>query len=371
MRIPFVDLQAQYQAHRTDIDAAIRRTLEHSAFIGGPAVSEFEAAFAALHGVSHFIPCANGTDALFITLKMMGIGPGDEVITSAHSWIATSEAVSLTGATPLFVDVDEFYTLDVAQVEARITDRTRAIIPVHLCGQPAQMDRLADICRRRGLLMIEDCAQAHLAEFDGQLIGTFGDAATFSFFPSKNLGAYGDGGGIIVKDADLAQRIRMFANHGALVRHHHMMEGVNSRLDGLQAAILNAKLPHLRNWTTRRQEHAAYYDRLLSDVPGVEIPHRRPNATHVFHLYMVQVDRRDEVRAHLGAKGIESAVHYPTALPFLPAYGNRGYSDKDFPVARRNQDRILSIPMYPELTPAMMDYVVEHLAAAVAAPALA
>src|SRR4051812_48432190 len=179
MRIPFVDLQAQYRAHRADIDAAVQRTLEQAAFIGGPAVAEFEAAFARLHGVSHFAPCANGTDALFIVLRMMGIGPGDEVITSAHSWIATSEAVSLNGATPVFVDVDECYTLDVAKLEAAITPRTRAVIPVHLCGQPAQMDRLGEICRKYGLLMIEDCAQAHLAEFDGQMVGTFGDAATF------------------------------------------------------------------------------------------------------------------------------------------------------------------------------------------------
>jgi dTDP-4-amino-4,6-dideoxygalactose transaminase len=370
MRIPFVDLKAQYHAHRAEIDAAVRRTLEQAAFIGGPAVADFEAAFAALHGVSQFIPCANGTDALFIVLKMMGIGPGDEVITSAHSWIATSEAVSLTGATPVFVDVDECYTLDVDKLEAKISSRTRAVIPVHICGQPAQMDRLAAICKTHGLLMIEDCAQAHLAEFGGQVVGTFGDAATFSFFPSKNLGAYGDGGGIIVKDGELARRIRMFANHGALVRHQHQMEGVNSRLDALQAAILNAKLPHLPDWTARRQEHAAYYDRVLSEIPGVEIPRRRPNSTHVFHLYMVQVDRRDEVKAQLAAAGIETAVHYPTALPFLGAYRDRGFTEADFPAARRNQDRILSIPMYPELTTEMMDYVAERLAVAVRGPVM-
>ena len=211
-------LKAQYQAHRVDIDSAIRGIVENASFIGGPTVSGFEAAFAERYGVEHFISCANGTDALYIALKMMGIGPGDEVITSAHSWIASSEAVTQVGATPVFADVDEFYTIDADRIESHISERTRAIIPVHLYGQPAAMDRVVELCSRRGLRIIEDCAQAHFAQLNGRLAGTFGDVATFSFFPSKNLGAYGDGGGLIVRDPDLARKVRMYANHGALVR---------------------------------------------------------------------------------------------------------------------------------------------------------
>jgi dTDP-4-amino-4,6-dideoxygalactose transaminase len=365
MRVPFVDLQAQYRAHQPEIDSAIRGVVESATFIGGAPVARFEAAFAERYGVENFVSCANGTDALYIALKMMGIGPGDEVITSAHSWIATSEAVTQVGATPVFVDVDEYYAIDADRVEARITPRTRAVIPVHLYGQPAAMDRIGGICAEHGLRIIEDCAQAHLSTLNGRLAGTFGDVATFSFFPSKNLGAYGDGGGLIVRDASLAERIRMYANHGALVRHQHVMEGVNSRLDALQAAVLTAKLPHLDSWTMRRQEHAAYYDSLLEGVVGVEIPLVRAESTHVYHLYVVQLDRRAEVQALLKRDGIESAVHYPTALPFLPAYGRFGHAHADFPRARANQDRILSLPMYAELTRPMIEYVVERLTAAV------
>jgi len=368
MHVPFVDLQAQYRAHQAEIDSAIRGIVENATFVGGPTVTAFESAFAERYGVEHFISCANGTDALYMSLKMMGIGPGDEVITSAHSWIATSEAVTQVGATPVFVDVDEYYTIDADRLEAHITGRTRAVIPVHLYGQSAAMDRIVEICSRRGLRIIEDCAQAHFARLNGQLAGTFGDVATFSFFPSKNLGAYGDGGGLIVRDPDLAKRVRMYANHGALVRHQHQMEGVNSRLDALQAAVLAAKLPHLDEWTSRRQENAAYYDALLKDLEGVERPLRRGGSSHVYHLYVVQVDRRSEVQAQLKRDGIETAVHYPTALPFLPAYSRFGHVDSDFPRARRNQDRILSLPMYAELTRPMIDYVVERLVAAIQHP---
>ncbi|CAN5414627.1 DegT/DnrJ/EryC1/StrS family aminotransferase [soil metagenome] len=366
MHIPLVDLKAQYAAHRDVIDAAIAGILENATFIGGRPVSDFEAAFTTMFDAPNFISCANGTDALYIVLKMMGIGAGDEVITTAHSWISTSEAVTQVGAETVFVDVDDYYTIDADAIEERITPRTRAVIAVHLCGQPAAMDRITEICRRHGLKLIEDCAQAHLATFNGQKVGTFGDAATFSFFPSKNLGAYGDGGGIIVRDAELATKVRMYANHGALKRHQHVMEGMNSRLDALQAAILSAKLPFLADWTRRRQEHARYYDGLLADIPGVAIPLVRPGASHVYHLYMVQVENRDEVRVKLAKDGVETAVHYPTALPLLPAYQRMGHSPTDFPAASRNQDRILSIPLYPELTQSEMEYVAARLGVACA-----
>ena len=357
MQIPFVDLRAQYLAHRAELDNAIATVLAETAFIGGRHVARFETAFAEDYGVKHCIGVANGTDAIYIALKMLGIGPGDEVITTAHSWISTSEAISQTGATPVFVDVDEYYGLDVEHIEAAIKPNTRCIIPVHLYGQPADIAAVAQLCRKHNLKMIEDCAQAHYAEFDGRRIGTFGDAATLSFYPGKNLGAYGDAGAILTNDDALATKMRMYANHGALKKHTHLMEGINSRLDGLQAAVLQAKLPHVRQWTEQRQVVAAMYDKAFENMAGVVRPKRRPNATHVFHLYVIQVDDRDGLAEFLAARGVQTAVHYPVALPLMPAYEYRGGTAAMFPVASRNQDRILSLPIYPEMTQEMVDYV--------------
>lgn len=362
MQIPFVDLHAQYLAHREEIDAAISSVIAETAFIGGKHVARFEAQFAADYGMMNCISVANGTDAIYIALKMMGIGPGDEVITTAHSWISTSEAVSQTGARPVFVDVDRYYTIDANLVEAAITPRTRCIIPVHLYGQPADMDALTALCKKHGLRMLEDCAQAHYAEWKGRKVGTFGDVATFSFYPGKNLGAYGDAGAILTNDEALATRMRMYANHGALKKHHHLIEGINSRLDGLQAAILSAKLPHIHSWTARRQAVAAMYDQALSGIAGVETPQVRENASHVYHLYVVQVGNRDDLMKFLAEQGIQTAVHYPVALPLMPAYDYLDASPAAFPVASRNQDRILSLPIYPEMTQSMVD----HIAGAVA-----
>ena len=263
-RIPFVDLHAQYLAHRAEIDTAIRSVIDESAFIGGAHVRAFEQTFATMTGRRHCVSCGNGTDAIYVVLRMLGIGPGDEVVTGAISWISSSETISQAGATPVFVDMDAFLGLDASRLEAAITPRTRAIIPVHLYGQCVDMDMVLDVAARHGLYVIEDCAQAHLATHAGRQAGSMGLAGTFSFYPGKNLGAYGDAGAIVTDDDDLARRCRAYANHGALVKHQHEIEGINSRLDGLQAAILSAKLPHLRQWTERRRALATAYDAALS-----------------------------------------------------------------------------------------------------------
>lgn len=362
--IPLVDLHAQYLTIKDAIDAAMRRVIGSSAYIGGTCVREFEEAFATDYGVQHCVSVANGTDAIYITLRMLGIGPGDEVITSAHSWISTSETISQTGAHPVFVDVDDCYTIDADLIEGAITPRTRAIIPVHLYGQPADMTRIMAIAARHNLLVIEDCAQAHYATWCGKPVGTFGVAATFSFYPGKNLGAYGDAGAILTNDSQLAERMRMYANHGALRKHEHQIEGINSRLDGMQAAILSAKLPHIHEWTRARQQVASWYQEALAAIPDVQRPRVREGATHVWHLYVVQVARRDAVAAELAAHGIQTGVHYPTPLPLLPAYHRLGARREQFPVAAANADRILSLPIYPELTRQQMDFVAGTLATA-------
>lgn len=348
-RIPFVDLRAQYLAHRGEIDGAIQSIIDQTAFIGGDAVRGFERAFGALIGGRECVGCGNGTDAIYVVLRMLGIGTGDEVVTTALTWISTSETITQAGAAPVFVDIDDYFCLDPARLEAAITPRTRAIIPVHLYGHPADMRPIMEIATRHRLHVIEDCAQAHLATDHGTTVGTVGVAATFSFYPGKNLGAYGDAGAIVTGEADLARRCRAYANHGALVKHQHEMEGINSRLDGLQAAVLAAKLPHLAAWTRKRQAVARAYDELLAGIPGIRTPQVREGAAHVYHLYVVRARRRDELRAFLAERGIETQIHYPTALPFLPAYRRLGFEPGDLPRAYAVQSEILSLPIFAEL----------------------
>jgi dTDP-4-amino-4,6-dideoxygalactose transaminase len=359
VRIPFVDLHAQYLAHQDEFDSAFREVIAKTAFIGGEYVREFEHEYAAAYGVKHCISCANGTDAIYIVLRMLGVGPGHEVITTAASWISTSETISQAGALPVFVDVDEYGLIDVEQVAANITPHTRALIPVHLYGQAAQVEALEKLAARHGLHLIEDCAQAHFAERGGRRVGTFGAAGTFSFYPGKNLGAYGDAGAIITNDDQLAEQCRMYANHGALVKHQHRMEGINSRLDGLQAALLTRKLRHLGDWTRARQAVARHYDRELADISQVRTPSVRDGSTHVYHLYVIHAEDRDGLKAHLGKLGIETGIHYPTALPMLEAYAYLGTNPTDFPRAVRNSTEILSLPIYPEMTPEMVCYVAD------------
>ena len=364
MHIPFVDLKAQYRAHRPEIDAAIASVIDGTAFIRGKFVAAFEKAYAEKYGVKHCVSCGNGTDAIFITLKMLGVGPGDEVITTSNSWIASTETITLTGAKVVFVDVeDDCYDLDATKIEAAITPRTKAILPVHLLGQPAQMDVIMEIAQRRGLHVVEDCAQAHFATFGGRRVGTVGIAGTFSFYPGKNLGAYGDAGAIITDDDALAEKVRMFANHGAdrVNKHEHLMEGVCSRLDGLQAAILSAKLPHLDAWTRARQERAAAYDELLGGVAEIATPKIRAGATHVFHNYVLRAARRDELQVFLKEQGVETTRHYPVPLPFLKAYAYLGHTPADFPVVAQHSREIISLPVYPELSADQQRYVAEKI----------
>jgi dTDP-4-amino-4,6-dideoxygalactose transaminase len=358
MKIPFVDLKTQYRALKPQIDGAIQCVIEETAFVRGPYVAAFEAEYARRYGVKHCVSVGNGTDALYVALKSLGIGPGDEVITTAISWIATSEVITQTGARVVFVDIDpEYYTLDVANIERKITLRTKAIIPVHLYGQPAEMDTLVDLCKKHGLYLIEDCAQAHFAQFKGKRVGTFGDAGIFSFYPGKNLGAYGDAGAIITNDDDLAKKMRMFANHGALQKHHHEMEGVNSRMDGIQGAVLSVKLPFIKEWNERRYQNALKYNELLRPISGLVVPKIRPDVKHIFHVYAIRVGQRDALARYLKENGVATAVHYPVALPFMKAYEYLGCSAGEYPVAYKCQKEVLSLPMYPELSDDQIGYV--------------
>jgi dTDP-4-amino-4,6-dideoxygalactose transaminase len=356
IKVPFVDLRAQYLSIKEDIDNAIQGVIDQSAFIGGSAIKQFEAAFASYIGTKHCIACGNGTDSIEILLKAMNIGQGDEVIVPANSWISTSEAVSAIGATPVFVDVDEYYSINIQLAEKKITAKTKAIIPVHLYGHPADMPAVIQLAEKYKLKVIEDCAQSHGAEINGKRTGTWGHAASFSFYPGKNLGAYGDAGAILTNDDELAAVSRQTANHGQIKKHYHVREGRNSRMDTIQAAILLAKLPHLEQWTEQRVKHANLYNELLRDGEIIT-PLTKNKCTHVYHLYVIRTENREALQAHLSANGIETAVHYPTALPLLPCYSHKNYTPENFPVAYQNQDRLLSLPMYAELTDEQIEYV--------------
>lgn len=356
-----MDLQAQYQSIKPEIDGAIQAVIEKGAFISGPFARQFEEDFKQYVGTEYCMSCGNGTDAIEILLQAMGIGPGDEVIVPAISWIATSEAVSTVGATPIFVDLHpETYTIDPNLIEAKITKKTKAIIPVHLYGNPADMPAIMKIAASYNLKVLEDCAQAHGAEIAGKRIGGWGDASSFSFYPGKNLGAYGDAGAMLTNDEEIAVKAKMIANHGQLKKHNHQMEGRNSRLDGIQAAILSAKLPHIESWTEKRISRAAKYQELLADSV-ITLPQVRPGDRHVYHVYVIQIDNRDQVKEKLQKAGITSLIHYPTPLPLLPPYAHQGHKPEDFPVASSMVQRILSPPIYPELTDEMIEYVVDHL----------
>jgi dTDP-4-amino-4,6-dideoxygalactose transaminase len=362
MKVPFVDLKAQYLTIKKEIDSAISEIIRNTLFIGGKPVSEFEAAFASLYGVDHCISVANGTDSLYIVMKMLGIGEGDEVITVANSWISSSETISQTGAKPVFVDIDpDYFSINENLLEAAITSNTKAIIPVHLHGQAVNMEEVMRISSKYNLHVIEDCAQAHFSEFKDKRVGTFGIAASFSFYPGKNLGAYGDAGAIITNNAVLAEKCKMYARHGALKKHEHQIEGINSRLDGIQAAVLSAKLPYILDWTAARIKCANSYDLLLTDVSEIITPKRRPDSLHTFHLYVIRAKNRNNLVNYLKERDIETAIHYPTALPNLKAYDYLGHKVEDFPVASAYQSEILSLPIYPELTFAQIEYVVESI----------
>jgi dTDP-4-amino-4,6-dideoxygalactose transaminase len=364
MKISFVDLNAQYQSIKPAIDNAIATVIADTAFIGGKYVNEFEEKFAEAYGIKHVISCANGTDSLYILMKMLGIGAGDEVITVANSWISSSETITQTGARPVFVDIDPvYYSMDENKLEAAITSKTKAIIAVHLQGQMCAIDTIKTICDRHRIPVIEDCAQSHFSELNAVKAGLTGIAGSFSFYPGKNLGAYGDAGCIITNDDELAVKCKMYARHGALKKHEHQIEGINSRLDGLQAAILTAKLPHILGWTAKRIANAAHYNKHLANIEQIVLPVQRPNSKHTYHLYVILAQNRYGLAQYLNKNGIETAIHYPKALPNLKAYQYLGYGNKDFPVATKLQDEILSLPMYSELNEQAISYIAETIRA--------
>lgn len=362
--IQLVDLKAQYDTIQDEITEAIQSVIESSAFIGGDAVREFEKEFAAYCDVKACVGVGNGTDAIYLTLRAMGIGTGDEVITVAHTFIATSEAISMTGARPVFVDIKEDTMLmDPALIEKAITPRTKAIVAVHLYGQPCDMDAIMQIAERHGLKVIEDAAQAHGARWRGRRVGSIGDAACFSFYPGKNLGAFGDAGAVVSNDVELLEKVRMVANHGRLEKYTHKMEGVNSRLDGLQAAILRVKLRHLDNWNESRRRHADFYFEALTGG-DLQMPVVHEHAEPVWHLFVVRVSDRAGLQAALKQEGIATGVHYPVPLHRQPAYEDFGIAQESLPVTELVAGRVVSLPMYPELTSAQLETIVNAVSTA-------
>ncbi len=362
MTIPFVDLKTQYKTLKPQIDAALQSVLERSAYIMGQELEEFEEAFANYIGLKHCLGVSTGTDALELAIRACGIGPGDEVITVPNTFIATTEAITHAGATWRWVDVDpRTYNMDASKIEMAISPRTKALLPVHLYGQPADMLPILEIARKYNLKIIEDCAQAHGATYHGQTVGRFGDVACFSFYPGKNLGAYGDGGAVLTNDDQIAERVRLLRNHGQREKYVHLEEGFCHRLDNLQAAVLNVKLPYLDDWNKARRQAAATYDRLLQDLPDVITPHQLEATESVYHLYVVQVPNRDQVRAALSAEGIQSGIHYPIPLHQQPAYKHLGHKADDFPVSAALGPKILSLPMFPEITTEQIERVVSLL----------
>ena len=362
MKIPLVDLKVQYESIKEEILEAINKVINNSAFIGGSFLEQFETNFAKFCEVNNCIGVGNGTDAIFIALKSLGIGQGDEVITAANSFIATSEAISLTGARVVFCDVNENnYNIDTGLIEDKITKKTKAIIPVHLYGQPADMDKIMEIAEKYSLSVVEDCAQAHGARYNGKRVGTFGIASCFSFYPGKNLGAYGDGGAIMTNDKVLADKMRMFANHGRSEKYNHEFEGVNSRLDGIQAAILSVKLKHLEEWNSKRNKNAGIYNEKLKNIENIITPVITEDRVHVFHLYVIRLKERDRLKKFLADNNIFCGIHYPIALPNLKAYKYLGHKPEDFPVSSKLQGEILSLPMFPELTEEKIEYVANRI----------
>jgi dTDP-4-amino-4,6-dideoxygalactose transaminase len=363
MAVPFVDLQAQYRSIKSEVDAAIQRVLDTSAFVLGREVETFERAFAAYVGARWCVGVSNGTAAIQLALTACGVGAGDEVIVPANTFFATAEAVSTAGATPVFVDCDPASSnIDAEQIEAAITERTRAIIPVHLYGQPADLDAVFDIAQRHQLIVIEDAAQAHGARYKGRRTGALGRAGCFSFYPGKNLGAYGEGGAVVTNDAEVARRVRLLRDHGSEQKYRHEIVGYNFRLEGIQGAVLGVKLKQLDGWNELRRAHAARYRELLAPLlsaSDISLPREASNAEHVYHLFVVQTSARDALQRHLSGAGVATGIHYPVPIHLQPAYAALGHREGDFPCAEAQSRRVLSLPMFAELTEEQIRYVAE------------
>jgi dTDP-4-amino-4,6-dideoxygalactose transaminase len=362
MRVPFLDLKVQYAAIKEEVLPAIHAVLDNTAYVLGKPVSEFETAFGREHGVQFCYGVSSGTDGNHMVLWALGIGPGDEVLIPANTFIATAWGATLCGATPVFVDCEaDSYNIDPQKVEAKITPRTKAIVAVHLYGQPADMDPLREIARQRKIALVEDCAQSHLAEYKGKRTGGLSVASSFSFYPGKNLGAYGEGGAVGTNDAELARKFKMIRDHGAEKKYWHEMYGHNYRMEGIQGAVLGVKLRHLPAWTEGRRKNAALYNAHLKGIPGVVTPREMPYAKHVYHLYVIRAPRRDELQKYLDAQGIATGLHYPIPLHMQTAFKHLGYKEGDFPVTEKTAREILSLPMYPELSEEQITYVADKI----------
>jgi dTDP-4-amino-4,6-dideoxygalactose transaminase len=360
--IHFNDLFSQYLQCKDDIDSSIQRIISRSSFIRGNDVAEFEDAFAASTGRKFAISCGNGTDALYAAFKALAIKPNDEVIVPAHTWISTAETVTQAGGKVVFCEVDELtFTIDPQIIEEKITDKTVGIVAVHLYGQPADMDPIMHIAKKHKLWIVEDCAQAHSANYKSRQVGSFGAISTYSFYPGKNLGAFGDAGAITTDDPVLADHIARFCRHGGLIKGEHTIEGINSRMDTIQAAVLNSKLPLLPVWTEKRQQVAKKYAELLSHSTDIILPYTASQREHVWHLYVIKYHQRDRLRDYLLSCNIPTVINYPTCLPLLKAYSHLGHIKTDFPISTANQDLILSLPMHPFLS----DFQLEYIASAI------
>jgi dTDP-4-amino-4,6-dideoxygalactose transaminase len=366
--IPYLDLKTQYQALKSELEPAIAAVLESTAFVQGPAVQAFEQAFADYCRTREAVAANSGTSALHLALLACGVGEGDEVITVPFTFVATAAAIEYAGARPVFVDIEpRYYGMDPASIEAAITPRTKAIMPVHLYGQPADMDPILDIARRRGLVVIEDACQSHGAEYNGRRCGSMGAIGCFSFYPGKNLGAYGEGGAAVTDDPALAEAMRTMRSWGERVRYEHAVRGFNYRMDGIQGAVLGVKLRHLEAWTEARRSRAAVYRERLAGT-GAAVPEERPGSRHVFHVYAVRLQQRDAWRERLTEAGIGTGVHYPIPIHLQEGYRDLGYSAGDFPVSEAVAREVLSLPMYPELTDGQIDTIASVIRAGLAAP---
>lgn len=362
MKVPFVDLNPQHAVVTEEVNTAIHSVISDRAFIKGKYVSEFENNFAVFCHAKHCIGVGNGTDALIIALKALGFGSGDEVIVPANSFIATSEAVTCSGARVVFVDCDAAsYNIDVNLIERKISSHTKAIVVVHLYGRPADLAAIGQLARKYGLKIIQDCAQAHGAGIGGKPLADFGDILCFSFYPGKNLGAFGDAGAVVTNDDRLARQARMIANHGRIDKYNHEFEGLNSRMDGIQAAVLNVKLRYLPRWNKERIRIAGNYADLLNNCRDVDLPSSPAQSEHVYHLYVIRSKKRDELKSYLDQAGVSTGIHYPIALPNLKAYAYLGHRPEDFPLASRYQNEVLSLPMYPGLSDNGIEYVVQKI----------
>ena len=362
MRIPFVDLQTQYRTIKPQIDVAIQNILDNSSYILGKAVKDFEASFAKVQSADYCLGVSSGTDALHVILWSLGIGPGDEVITTPHTFIATAEAIHLIGARPVFVDIEESsFNLDVSKIESAITSRTKVILPVHLYGQTCDMDPILELAKRYGLWVVEDACQAHLAEYKGKKVGSIGIASAFSFYPGKNLGAYGEAGAVVTSDQDIYSKMYKIRDHGQAEKYYHDCLGHNYRMEGIQGAVLGVKLSFLKDWTEARRGNAQIYNGLLNNIPQIRPPLEMPYAKHVYHLYVIRTSQREELKAHLERKGVATGLHYPVPLHIQKAFQGLGYKKGDFPVTEAVAKEILSLPMYPELTHEQIEYVSESI----------